>query len=216
MQDFSLPRAEMVERLSAAYPDASGKVLEAMSLIPRHIFTERGFWHIAYCDCSLPIGHGQTLSQPATVLRTLSALDLSPEDVLLEIGSGSGYLAAVASKICRKVYGIERILAMVHSSRKRLGSLSLHDVRIGWGDGCHGWSEHAPFNSVLYSACGASLSEDIPPQLAPGGRIAAPIGEGDEQEFMIWTLENGELQPGGTLFNCRFVPLVSSGGGSGG
>lgn len=211
MQDFSRPREEMVERLSTTYPDASSIVLEAMSQVPRHVFTERGFWHMAYCDCSLPIGHGQTLSQPATVLRALSALELSPGDVLLEIGSGSGYLAAVASKICRKVYGIERILAMVHSSRKRLGSLSLHGVRIGWGDGSHGWPEHAPFNSILYSACGSSLSKDIPRQLVPGGRVAAPIGEGDEQEFMVWTLDNGELRQGGTLFNCSFVPLVSSG-----
>jgi protein-L-isoaspartate(D-aspartate) O-methyltransferase len=202
----------MIERLTAEYPGCDARVLGAMSEIPRHIFTENGFWHMAYGEASLPIGYGQTLSQPGTILRALSALGLSDSDTLLEIGSGSGYLAAVASRICARVYGVERILALVQASRKSLDSLSIHNVQIGYGDGHHGWPAHAPFSAILCSAFYRAVPDGIAEQVAEGGLVAAPVGEAGGQEFSLWRKESGGLVPAGRLFECSFVPMVKGGG----
>jgi protein-L-isoaspartate(D-aspartate) O-methyltransferase len=212
LNDLPRPRAEMVERLAAGYPCADPQVLEAMSQIPRHIFTERGFWHMAYSEASLPIGYGQTLSQPATILRALSALKLKNGDTVLEIGSGSGYLAAVASKLCRKVFGIERRLALVHSSRKKLGSLSIFNVQIGYGDGYYGWPAHAPYDAVLCSAFARSIPDEVACQVVDGGLVAAPVGEDGKQEFNLWRKASGTLEQVSSLFECSFVPMIRGGG----
>jgi protein-L-isoaspartate(D-aspartate) O-methyltransferase len=212
LHDLPRPRAEMVERLAGAFPEASPSVLAAMSEVPRHVFTESGFWHMAYSEASLPIGHGQTLSQPATILRALSALELKGGDTLLEIGSGSGYLAAVASRICRRVYGVERVLALVQRSRKNLDSLSVRNVLIGYGDGHFGWPAHAPYNAVLCSAFSSSVPDGIAGQVVEGGLVAAPVGSGGGQEFVLWRRVSGSLVREGSLFPCSFVPLVSGGG----
>jgi protein-L-isoaspartate(D-aspartate) O-methyltransferase len=212
LQDLPRPRAEMITRLRERFPDCDRGVLSAMSEVPRHLFTERGFWHMAYSEASLPIGYGQTLSQPGTILRALSALCLSGTDTLLEVGSGSGYLAAVASRLCSRVYGVERILALVQASRKSLDSLSVRNVLIGYGDGRLGWQAHAPYSAVLCSAFSGSVPDAMVEQLAEGGRIAAPVGESGRQEFILWKRENGSLKELDRLFECSFVPLVEGGG----
>jgi protein-L-isoaspartate(D-aspartate) O-methyltransferase len=210
MDDFSRPRREMVERilkapLQAAFPPAS----EAMLSIPRHLFVEKVLWHRAYTECTLPIGRGQTLSAPSVVLGCLSALRPARRETLLEIGSGSGYVLALASRICDRVFGVEKLLDFVHGSRRILLSLGISNARIQYGDGSQGWHENAPFDCILLSAACGSVPPGLFDQLAEGGRLGAPVGEPSQQEFRVWRKSGGRIEEQDPAFTCTFVPLVS-------
>jgi protein-L-isoaspartate(D-aspartate) O-methyltransferase len=215
MTDYTKPRLEMVERLAERYSGADSRILSAMQTVPRHRFVERGLWHRAYSDCSLPIGKGQTLSQPSTVLLCLSALRIPDGGNLLEIGSGSGYLLAVASSVCGRAYGMERHLSLVHFSRNVLQKLSIHNVQVRFGDGGMGWAPQAPYDAVLYSAALPGLPKQTVELLVEGGRIAAPVGGRDEQSFGTWLRRKDRLEPEEGGFACSFVPLVGSVGWDG-
>lgn len=209
MTEFARPRREMVGRVSAACPvPPSPDVIAAMTEIPRHLFVEKPLRHLAYGDSSLPIGRGQTLSQPATVLACLSMLAPGSADVMLEIGSGSGYLAAVASRLCARVYGIETMLDLVHSSRKLLSSLGISNVRITYGDGGAGLPAHAPFDCILFSAACPAVRPEVFGQLSEGGRLGAPVGTASGQEFRFWRKSGGRVEETGASFPCTFVPLT--------
>lgn len=216
MTDYSKPRREMVERLSSNAPfPPSAAVLSAMNEIPRHLFVEKPLWHRAYSDCSLPIGRGQTISQPATVLSMLSAVDPSPGSTMLEIGTGSGYLAAVASRICRKVYGLELMLDLVHHSRRVLLSLGITNVSISYGDGSDGWPRHAPYDCIVCSAGAPAVPQALFGQLAEGGRLGIPVGTRESQRFEVWTIERGAPRKLQQEFPCVFVPLTGRSGWNG-
>jgi protein-L-isoaspartate(D-aspartate) O-methyltransferase len=216
MTDFSRPRREMVERLAASCPvPPDPAVVSAMLEVPRHAFVEKALWHRAYCDTPLPIGRGQTLSHPGTVLAMLSALGPGAPDAMLEVGSGSGYLAAVASRICRRVYGVETMLDLVHSSRKVLLSLGMTNVRISYGDGSGGSPENAPFDCIVFSAGAPALPASILSQLADRGRLGIPVGPRDSQEFQVWTRRGEECSRLPVSFPCVFVPLTGREGWNG-
>lgn len=186
-----------------------------MSVIPRHLFVEAPLRNRAYSDSSLPIGRGQTLSQPSTVLACLSPLDPGQMDVLLEIGSGSGYLAALAGRLCSRVYGVEATLELVHSSRKVLEGLGLKNVLISYGDGGAGWPSNAPYDCILVSAAAPSIHPALFEQLADGGRLGAPIIEDGLQTFHFFRKSAGRVTEYGDGFSCRFVPLTGRFGSDG-
>ena len=205
----------MVEELGAQWPAAEPSVLKAMSQVPRHLFVERGLWHRAYTSHSLPIGCGQTLSQPMTVLRCLSALKLEAGSTFLEIGSGSGYLTAVASRICSRVTGIERQLSLVVSSRRVLDDLGYHNVTILYGDGTSSSPRGAPFDAILVSAAAPELPRGLARHLAVGGRLAVPVGSRERQRMKIMVRSAAGLQDEEDGFQCSFVPLVGREGWNG-
>ncbi len=211
MTDFSKPRREMVQRLGSTADHSDqriSRVLAAMSVIPRHLFVETPLRHRAYSDSSLPIGRGQTISQPSTVLACLSSLDPGPTDVLLEIGSGSGYLAALAGRLCSRVYGVETTLELVHSSRRILEGLGLKNVLINYGDGGAGWPSNAPYDCILVSAAAPKVHPALFEQLADGGRLGAPVVEDGHQIFRFFRKSAGRVTGYGDGFSCRFVPLT--------
>lgn len=216
--DFSKPRAEMIRRLSSSVDPsdpASIRVLDAMASIPRHLFVEPPLWHRAYSDCSLPIGRGQTLSQPATVLACLAALDPGPSDTMLEIGSGSGYLACLAGRLCGRVTGVETMLDLVHRSRKVIEGLGLTNVLVNYGDGSAGWPAGAPYDCILLSAAARSVHPALFEQLAEGGRLGAPVQADGGQVLRFYRKTNGSVEESGQAVQCRFVPLTGRFGSDG-
>jgi len=184
------------------------RVLEAMRLVPRHEFVLEEFRDRAYDDCPLPIGEGQTISQPYIVAAMLEHLGLRATDRALEVGTGSGYATALLSVLCAEVFSIERHAALAVSAEERLRRLGYSNVRVRVGDGSLGWSEHAPFDAILVSAAAAEVPRALFDQLVEGGRMIVPVGPAVSQELRL-IRKSGE-QPEITLLEgCRFVPLVS-------
>lgn len=215
MPGFERSRTSMVRELRESFASASPTVLSAMAEVPRHLFVERGLWHRAYTAHSLPIGCGQTLSQPMTVLRCLSALRPSPGGSFLEVGSGSGYLAAVASRICSRVTGIERQLSLVTASRKVLDRLGYHNVTILYGDGTATSPRGAPFDAVLVSAAAPEVPMGLALHLCEGGLMAVPVGGRERQKMRLLRKTASGLEETGEPFDCSFVPLVGREGWNG-
>jgi len=204
----------MTVKLHRLFPGLSPRVLEAMSSISRDMFVDPGWKRFAYSDRSLPIGHGQTISKPATVARMLDALEPVFDGVLLEVGSGSGYLAAVASRLFSRVYCVERVLGLVEPSRATILKTGARNVMVRYGDGSAGWRKYAPFSGILYSAGAPELPGSLLGQLAEGGLAGVPVGNADEQVFSVWRKEGGELERVSS-FPCSFVPLIGKEGWNG-
>jgi protein-L-isoaspartate(D-aspartate) O-methyltransferase len=215
MDDFSRPRRDMIDKaLESPLVPAFAPAAEAMLEIPRHLFVEKALWHRAYTECTLPIGRGQTISAPSVVLGCLSALRPGRSETFLEVGSGSGYMLALAARLCGRAFGVEKLLDLVHSSRRILLALGSSNARVQYGDGSLGWPEHAPFDCILLSAACESVPAVLFDQMAEGGRLGAPVGRPSGQEFRLWRKAGGRVEDAGTAFQCRFVPLVR--GASGG
>ncbi len=206
--------AEMTAKLAQLFPGHSPRVLEAMSCVPREVFVDPGWSRFAYSDRSLPIGHGQTISKPATVLRMLSSLEPVFDGTLLEVGSGSGYLAAVASSLFRRVYCVERVLGLVEPSRANLLRTGARNVMVRFGDGSAGWRKYAPFQGILYSAGAPGLPPSLVDQLCEGGLAGVPVGERTSQTFTVLRKKNGELEEVSS-FPSSFVPLIGKEGWDG-
>jgi len=151
-------------------------VLDAMGKIPRHLFVEKSLMNKAYADHPLPIGEGQTISQPYVVALMTEALQLKPTDRVLEIGTGSGYQAAVLAEIVNEVYTIEIRKALADRARKRLRDLGYQNVKVKYADGYFGWKEHAPFDAVIITAAANHIPPPLIKQLKEGGRIILPLG----------------------------------------
>jgi len=184
-------------------------VLRAMELVPREAFVPPTFHDQAYEDTALPIGHGQTISQPLVVGLMTQVLELTDRHRVLEIGTGSGYQAAVLSKICRRVYTIERHRPLLADAERRFQQLRLHNVTTRHGDGTRGWPEAAPFERILVTAGGgAEPPEALLQQLAPGGIMVIPLGaDRREQKIVkIRRTESGFTRE--DLWPVRFVPLL--------
>jgi protein-L-isoaspartate(D-aspartate) O-methyltransferase len=183
-------------------------VLQAMRLIPRHLFMPGATLRRAYADQPSPIGHGQTISQPTVVAIMTDALDVKGGERVLEIGTGSGYQAAVLSLLVRDVFTIEIVPELGEMARKRLFELGYRNVHVRVGDGYQGWPEHAPFDRVLLTAAPPEVPMALIEQLQEGGILVAPVGEdGELQRLVRWRKVHGTLQKE-DLGSVRFVPMV--------
>jgi len=182
-------------------------VLDAMRRVPRDKFVPEGVRGEAYEDRPLPIGEGQTISQPLIVAAMLVNLSLQASDRVLEVGTGSGYVTALLSLLCAEVYSVERHASLAVSAESTLQRLGYGNVKIKVGDGRQGWPEYAPFDAILVSAATAAMPPALFAQLREGGRLIAPIGLPSSQELHLIRRVEGRTEVQ-ILGGCRFVPLV--------
>jgi len=204
-------RSRMVERDIRARGVSNVRVLNAMREIPRHIFIPPPYDTSAYDDNPLPIGNGQTISQPYIVALMTELLDPKAADNILEIGSGSGYQTAILSALSRQVISIERIPGVADLARKNLAALGIQNARIVDGDGTLGYPAIAPYEGILITAATPSVPQPLVDQLASGGRLVAPVGGRDVQELVLLTrLEHWLVRS--SHGGVRFVPLIGEHG----
>ena len=215
MADFASEREDMVERQLRRRGITEPDILDAFRAVPREAFVGEDVSQHAYGDYPLPIGAGQTISQPYIVALMIQAAAIGASDKVLEVGAGSGYAAAVISRIADKVIGIERHHELVDTARERLRRLGYANVEIVEGDGTLGWPDEAPYDAVLAAASGSHVPESLIAQLVPGGRLIIPLGEpGWAQELVkVTRLTDGSLKRE-NLGGVRFVPLIGEEGWS--
>jgi protein-L-isoaspartate(D-aspartate) O-methyltransferase len=184
------------------------QVLSVIRNTPRHIFVDEALASRSYEDTALPIGYGQTISQPYVVARMTSILlETGPLDRVLEIGTGSGYQAAVLAPLAKEVYSVERIRPLLDLARKRLTELQMRNVRLKYSDGSWGWPEFAPYDAILATAAPEQIPDSLLSQLAMGGRLVMPVGSRVGQELVLLTkTPNGYEQQ--VLDNVVFVPML--------
>jgi protein-L-isoaspartate(D-aspartate) O-methyltransferase len=184
------------------------RVLAAMERVPRHEFAPERYRDQAYQDHPLPIGEGQTISQPYIVALMLEALELAARDRVLEVGTGSGYVTALLAELTSQVISIERHASLADSARALLAGLGYSNVQVVAGDGTQGYSDAAPYDAIIVSAAALTVPPSLLAQLAEGGRMIIPVGAEDAQQLRLVRMENGEAK---IEFHelCRFVPLIS-------
>ena len=199
-------RSRMVERLRALGISDS-RVLHAMGLVPRHIFIEPALANRAYDDTALPLGFGQTISQPFVVARMIEILIAGRElGKTLEVGAGCGYQAAILGVLSKQVFAVERIAPLLARARANLKQIRLSHIRLKHADGSLGLPEAAPFDTIILAAAAASVPQTLLAQLAPGGRLVMPLGSAEQVISLVERTENGFVE---TRFDAvRFVPLL--------
>lgn len=211
--DYAAQRHRMVRQQLAGRGIADEAVLDAMAEVPREQFVLEPYRPYAYDDTPLPIPANQTISQPYIVAYMIAALALRPEDRVLEIGTGSGYAAAVLSLIVREVYTVERHIKLADYARGRLAQLGYNNVQVMHGDGTRGWPEHAPYDGISVAAGGPSVPESLLAQLAPGGRLVMPVGRSRHQQNLILiTHARPGVYTDEMLVPVAFVPLIGDEG----
>ena len=188
-------------------------VLEAMAEVPREKFIPDNMVHLAYNDSPLPIGEGQTISQPYIVALMIQAMELSAEDRVLDIGTGSGYAAAIISRIVKTVYSVERYRTLAETAKERFHRLGYENVQVLYGDGTQGWPEHAPYDAAVVAAGSPDIPQPLVDQLVIGGRLVIPVGSTRQfQELLrVRRVEESEVKEE-RLTSVRFVPLVGEAG----
>jgi protein-L-isoaspartate(D-aspartate) O-methyltransferase len=204
------PRRRLIETLQDGGIDDLS-VLRAFDAVPRHLFVPSGVAHRAYEDAALPIGGGQTISQPAVHARSLQELRLTGKERVLEIGTGSGYQTALLAHLVEQVFSIERDQALLDRARDLLAQVGFRNVSLLLGDGTLGWRDYAPYDGIVVGAAAPDVPTSYVAQLAEGGRLVIPIGGRDEQTLCVLTkrgtaLERRDVGP------VRFVPLVGAQG----
>ena len=204
--DLHKARDAMVERQLRGRGIADDGVLETMRRIPRHRFVVEGQWDLAYGDHPLPIGHGQTISQPYMVARMTELCRLQPSDRVLEIGAGSGYQSAVLAAGCCHVYSTEIVSELAQRARGVLDELEIGNVTLEHRDGSKGWAEHGPFDAILVAAGAPAVPQPLADQLVEGGRLVIPVGERRMHVLQRWTRRGTELDREDDT-PCRFVDL---------
>lgn len=208
--DFEHRRSRMVERQIAGRGIRDERVLDAMRSVPRERFVPAHLQGEAYDDGPLPVLTGQTISQPYIVALMIEALALQPGDRVLDVGTGSGYAAAVMSRIATEVYGIERHVELVDYARQRLTAPDYDNVYLRQGDGTRGWPEHAPYDAIMVAAASSDIPEPLQAQLAIGGRLIIPVGTAGYTQTLIRLVRRSESDYARqTLCDVRFVPLVA-------
>ncbi len=198
---------EQIEERGVEDPD----VLEAMRTVERHLFVPESAREQAYGDHPLLIGEGQTISQPYIVAFMTEALRLQSSDRVLEIGTGSGYHAAILAELCDQVYTIEIVESLGERSRQLLEELGYDNVHVKIGDGYQGWPEHAPFDAIIVTCSPTHVPEALQDQLAEGGRMVIPVGDTSEQELVLLQKRDGKLMED-RILPVRFVPMVDPDG----
>lgn len=211
--DMAQARARMVEKQLAARFISNERVLEAMRQIPRHLFVDQELWPSAYNDTPLPIGYEQTISQPYIVAFMTQALQLPPDGsgIVLEIGTGSGYQAAVLSRLAAQVYSVERIAPLAERARSCLEQLEIKNVEIKVADGGYGWPEHGPYDGIIVTAAAPEVPAPLTVQLKEGARLVIPIGPRWQQELIRLQNVGGRLVEE-DLAPVAFVPLIGEHG----
>jgi protein-L-isoaspartate(D-aspartate) O-methyltransferase len=204
-------RQQMVETQLRAREIHDERVLAAMDRVPRHEFVGREYSNEAYADHPIPIGNGQTISQPYIVALTLEALSLRASDRVLEIGTGSGYQTAVLTQLAFQVYSIERHPSLASLAQKTLSRLGYSNAAISVADGSNGWPEFAPFDAIVVSAAAPEIPRPLFEQLSEGGRMVVPVGPPEAQRLQLVRKINRRSVVN-ILQGCRFVPLVGEHG----
>lgn len=204
---FVFRREEMVKKQLEARGINDKWVLEAFRKVPRHLFVNETFIDQAYIDSPLPIGNNQTISQPYIVAEMTQELELKREDRVLEIGTGSGYQAAILAEIVEKLFTIERIHQLYIKTRSLFDKLKYHNIETRYSDGTTGWKEKSPFDAIIITAGAPRIPEPLVEQLAIGGRLIVPVGNKDTQELVkVYKDESGIYET--NLGKCRFVQLI--------
>lgn len=204
--EFRGPRRRLLETLrEQGISDLA--VLRAFDLTPRHLFVPAAVRHRAYEDSALPIGSGQTISQPSVHARYLQLLRLTGRERVLEVGTGSGYQTVLLAHLAEQVFSIERIPALLEAAREVIQKLEIRNVSLLLGDGSLGWREYAPYDAMLVGAASPEVPEPLTEQLAEGGRLVIPIGTREEQVLAVITKREGRLNRQ-DVAPVRFVPLV--------
>jgi protein-L-isoaspartate(D-aspartate) O-methyltransferase len=204
-------RAAMVQKYVMDRGITDEQVINAMLTVPRHLFVDQTFVHEAYKDKALPIGFGQTISHPTTVAYMTQLLELTGSERVLEIGTGSGYQAAVLAEMGAKVYSIERIPELAQRARRIFDHTGYYSIGVKIGDGTVGWTAHAPYGRIIITAASPDIPESLLRQLADQGRMVIPVGEKSQQKLIIITRETGEyhiLED----YTRKFVPLIGKEG----
>jgi protein-L-isoaspartate(D-aspartate) O-methyltransferase len=208
---FDIHRQRMVEEQLVPRGISDPATLKAMAAVPRHLFVEDAMQARAYGDHPLPIGAGQTISQPYIVALMTQALGLQGHERVLEIGTGSGYQAAVLSRICERVYTIERIDSLLGRARRTFDRLHCHNIVSRIDDGTTGWLDEAPFDAILVTAGGPKIPHPLVEQLGDPGRMVIPVGGQEVQELQLLEKKNDEITIR-TIEQVRFVSLIGSHG----
>lgn len=206
-RDYAQQRALMVERYVAARGVKDARVLEAMRQIPRHLFVPQVVREKSYGESALPIGAGQTISQPWIVGRMIELLELNGSEKVLEVGTGTGYQACVLSKVAARVFSIERINELALRAVELVRELRLHNVSVKVFDGTYGWSDQAPFDRIIVAATAPELPEPLVQQLGRGGTLVIPLGRSDNQRLARVRRVGTGIQ----IEDCgpaSFVPLI--------
>ncbi len=201
---FDAARERMVAEQIAGRGIDDAAVLRAMRLVPREHFVPEAERPAAYDDTPLPIPAQQTISQPYVVAYMIAALALGPDDRVLEIGAGSGYAAAILSRIVSAVYTVERHPELANYARQRLASLGYDNVYVHEGDGTRGWSEHAPYDGIIVAAGGPAVPESLRAQMAAGGRLVMPVGRRQRQQHLVLVTRRAD----GRYHRKRLAPVV--------
>lgn len=213
VMDFEQARATMVEQQLVRRGIRAPQVLAAMRLVPRHLFVGEGLQHEAYDDCPIPIGEGQTISQPYMVALMTELLELTPESTVLEIGTGSGYQAAILAHIVKQVYTVERWPTLSERARNVLEQLQFRNIQFLVGDGTVGWPEHAPYDGIIVTAGAPAVPQALLAQLANHGKMVIPVGDLFSQVLHVLT-KHDERVDTTTTCHCVFVKLIGKDGWS--
>jgi protein-L-isoaspartate(D-aspartate) O-methyltransferase len=208
---FTRQREEMVKRQIEARGITDQRVLEAMRSVPRHLFVSEALRDQAYGDYPLPIGEQQTISQPYIVAEMTQALELQSDDRVLEIGTGSGYQAAILSHLAYRVYTIERIRLLYSQARRCFDKLKYFNIVTRYGDGTLGWRSESPFEAIIVTAGAPIVPEKLTAQLAVGGRLVIPVGDRHSQDLVKIVKDRRGIHQT-NLGGCRFVKLIGEQG----
>ena len=207
--DYYQLRQKMVNEQIIARGVRTESVIKAMQKVERHLFVPEQYRNFAYSDRPLPIGEGQTISQPYIVALMTELLDLKKSDKVLEIGTGSGYQAAILAEICDSVYTIEIIPSLGKQAQALLRELGYHNIHCKIGDGYLGWPEHAPYDGIIVTCAPSKIPQPLKEQLAEGGRMVIPVGATYTQELVLVTKTKGKLIQK-SVIPVRFVPMLRS------
>jgi protein-L-isoaspartate(D-aspartate) O-methyltransferase len=209
--DLRRAREIMVESQIKTRGVVDRRVLDALRKVPRHEFVQENHQSEAYEDHPLPIGSGQTISQPFIVALMTEQLALKGDEKVLEIGTGSGYQAAILAALAREVHSVERVPELAEEARQNLNRLGVNNVAVHVGDGTLGWPQEAPYDAIIITAGTPTMPEGLADQLSVGGRLVAPVGSRWRQMLELWTKQDGGIEKEEVL-PVVFVPLIGEKG----